>query len=84
MIITTCCQGTYEIVPDFQWYLELLVVDLAYYDRTLHCREIYDTLLDVVRLVRAARRCAVKLMVKVLSDDTLELCACSEVLLAVT
>lgn len=81
-----CSQNTYENVADFEWYLSVLV-DLAYVSKVDIGAKIRDQLVDVVGRVRAARGYAVKLMVKVLSDDTFLLHAgdpgsCSEVLWA--
>jgi AP-3 complex subunit delta len=71
---------------DFEWYLSVLV-DLAYVANVNVGARIRDQLVDVVGRVKAARRCAVKLMVKLLSDDTfLEVdgdeSSCTEVLWA--
>jgi hypothetical protein len=81
-----CSQNTYDNVVDFKWYLSVLV-DLAYVSNFDIGTQIRDQLVDVVGRVRAARSYAVKLMVKVLSDDTFLLHAgeqdsCSEVLWA--
>jgi AP-3 complex subunit delta-1 len=81
-----CSQNTYDNVIDFEWYLSVLV-DLAYVSNVDIGTQIRDQLVDVVGRVRAARSYAVKLMVKVLSDDTFLLHAgeqgsCSEVLWA--
>ncbi|KAG2365496.1 adaptin N terminal region-domain-containing protein [Suillus spraguei] len=85
-IMTMCSQNTYDNVVDFEWYLSVLV-DLAYVSNVDIGTQIRDQLVDVVGRVRAARSYAVKLMVKVLSDDTFLLHAgepgsCSEVLWA--
>jgi len=85
-IMTMCSQNTYENVTDFEWYLSVLV-DLAYVSNVDIGAKIRDQLVDVVGRVRASRSYAVKLMVKVLSDDTFLLHAgepgsCSEVLWA--
>jgi AP-3 complex subunit delta-1 len=85
-IMTMCSQNTYDNVADFEWYLSVLV-DLAYVSNVDIGTQIRDQLVDVVGRVRAARSYAVKLMVKVLSDDTFLLHAgeqgsCSEVLWA--
>lgn len=85
-IMTMCSQNTYDNVSDFEWYLSVLV-DLAYVSNVDIGTQIRDQLVDVVGRVRAARSYAVKLMVKVLSDDTFLLHAgeqgsCSEVLWA--
>lgn len=68
-ILDVCSQSTYDNVVDFEWYLSVLV-DLAYVAHADVGARIRDQLVDVVGRVRAARRYAVKLMVKVLSDDT--------------
>lgn len=85
-ILTICSQDTYENVIDFEWYLSVLV-DLAYVASVKVGQEIRDQLVDVVGRVRAARRYAVKLMVKLLNDETFFLNAsdedsCAEVLWA--
>ena len=71
---------------DFEWYLSVLV-DLAYVANVNVGARIRDQLVDVVGRVKAARRYAVKLMVKVLGDDTFseqygEDGSCAEVLWA--
>jgi len=81
-----CSSSTYDNVLDFEWYLSVLV-DLAYISNVDIGGQIRDQLVDVVGRVRAARAYAVKLMVKVLSDETFLLNAgepgsCSEVLWA--
>lgn len=81
-----CYSSTYDHVVDFEWYLSVLV-DLTYISNVDIGTQIRDQLVDVVSRVRAARAYAVKLMVKVLSDETLWLNAgkpgsCSEVLWA--
>ncbi|EIW87162.1 Adaptor protein complex AP-3 delta subunit [Coniophora puteana RWD-64-598 SS2] len=68
-IVSICAQDTYEHVVDFEWYLSVLV-DLAYISNVNVGPLIRDQLVDVVGRVRAARRYAVQLMVRVLSDDT--------------
>ncbi|KIJ66444.1 hypothetical protein HYDPIDRAFT_87029 [Hydnomerulius pinastri MD-312] len=85
-IMSMCSSSTYDSVTDFEWYLSVLV-DLAYISNVDIGAQIRDQLVDVVGRVRAARSYAVKLMVKVLSDDTFLLNAgepgsCSEVLWA--
>ena len=85
-IISMCSGSTYDNVVDFEWYLSVLV-DLAYISNVDIGAQIRDQLVDVVGRVRAARAYAVKLMVKVLSDETLllnsgEPGSCSEVLWA--
>ncbi|KAF8131643.1 adaptin N terminal region-domain-containing protein [Boletus edulis] len=85
-IISMCSSSTYDNVVDFEWYLSVLV-DLAYISNVDIGAHIRDQLVDVVGRVRAVRAYAVKLMVKVLSDETLLLNAgepgsCSGVLWA--
>lgn len=85
-IISMCSSSTYDNVVDFEWYLSVLV-DLAYISNVDIGAQIRDQLVNVVGRVKAARTYAVKLMVKVLSDETLMLNAgepgsCSEVLWA--
>lgn len=81
-----CSSSTYDNVVDFEWYLSVLV-DLAYISNVDIGAQIRDQLVDVVGRVKAARAYAVKLMVKILSDETLlmnvdEPGSCSEVLCA--
>ncbi|KAH7915689.1 adaptin N terminal region-domain-containing protein [Hygrophoropsis aurantiaca] len=85
-IMAICSQSTYDNITDFEWYLSVLV-DLAYVSGVDVGAQIRDQLVDVVGRVRGARPYAIKLMVKVLSDDTFLLHAdqpgsCSEVLWA--
>lgn len=85
-ILDVCSQSTYDNVIDFEWYLSVLV-DLAYVANVNVGSRIRDQLVDIVGRVKAARRYAVKLMVKVLSDDTFleeggEEGSCTEVLWA--
>lgn len=85
-VLDICSQDTYENVVDFEWYLSVLV-DLAYVANVNVGARIRDQLVDVVGRVKAARRYAVKLMVKVLGDDTFseqhgEDGSCAEVLWA--
>ena len=85
-IISMCSSSTYDNVVDFEWYLSVLV-DLAYISNVDIGAQIRDQLVDVAGRVRAARAYAVKLMVKILSDETLLLNAgepgsCPEVLWA--
>ena len=73
-------------MTDFEWYLSVLV-DLAYVASVDVGLQVRDHLVDVIGRVRAARRYAVKLMVKLLNDDTFLLNAsdegsCAEVLWA--
>jgi len=85
-ILSICSQDTYANVTDFEWYLSVLV-DLAYVASVDVGLQIRDQLADIVGRVKAARRYAVKLMVKLLNDDTFLLNApdegsCAEVLWA--
>ena len=85
-VLDICSHDMYENVVDFEWYLSVLV-DLAYVANVNVGARIRDQLVDVVGRVRAARRYAVKLMVKVLGDDTFperygEDGSCAEVLWA--
>ncbi|KAH7886244.1 adaptin N terminal region-domain-containing protein [Phlebopus sp. FC_14] len=85
-IMSMCSQSTYDNVTDFEWYLSVLV-DLAYISNVDIGEQIRDQLVDVVGRVRAARGYAVKLMAKLLADDSFVLNAgepgsCSEVLWA--
>ncbi|KAI6133633.1 adaptin N terminal region-domain-containing protein [Pisolithus thermaeus] len=85
-IISMCSDSMYDNVTDFEWYLSVLV-DLTYVSDVDIGAQIRDQLVDVVGRVRAVRACAVKLMVKLLSDETLlvhagEPGSCSEVLWA--
>ena len=59
----------YENIIDFEWYLSVLV-DLAYVAGVNIGTQIRDQLMDVTIRVRATRRYAVQLMVKLLSDDS--------------
>ncbi|PCH34264.1 Adaptor protein complex AP-3 delta subunit [Wolfiporia cocos MD-104 SS10] len=77
---------TYDNVLDFEWYLSVLV-DLAYVAAVDVGALIRDQLVDITGRVRGARRYAVQLMVRVLSDDTFlanapEPGGCAEVLWA--
>lgn len=77
---------TYDNVVDFEWYLSVLV-DLAYVAGVPVGGAIRDQLVDIVARVRAARRFAVQLMVKVLTDESFlanatEESGCPEVLWA--
>ncbi|KAI5998114.1 adaptin N terminal region-domain-containing protein [Pisolithus albus] len=85
-IISMCSDSMYDNVTDFEWYLSVLV-DLTYVSGVDIGAQIRDQLVDVVGRVRAVRPYAVKLMVKLLSDETLlvhagEPGSCSEVLWA--
>jgi len=85
-ILALGAQDTYENVVDFEWYLSVLV-DLAYVAGVNVGQQIRDQLVDIVGRVRAARRFAVQLMVKVLTDESFlanasEDGGCSEVLWA--
>lgn len=79
-------QDTYENVIDFEWYLSVLV-DLAYVAAVNVGAQIRDQLVDIVGRVKAARRFAVQLMVKVLTDESFlvnasEEGSCAEILWA--
>lgn len=86
-ILQICSYSTYDNVTDFEWYLSVLV-DLAYVGDSKLGTVIRDQLVDVVGRVRAARRFAVQLMFKLLSDESLmptsqgDEVSCSEVLWA--
>ncbi|OBZ78815.1 AP-3 complex subunit delta-1 [Grifola frondosa] len=85
-ILSLGAQDVYENVVDFEWYISVLV-DLAYVAGVDVGVEIRDQLVDITGRVRGARRYAVQLMVKLLSDDTFLLNAsdagsCAEVLWA--
>ncbi|KAL4070486.1 adaptin N terminal region-domain-containing protein [Scleroderma citrinum] len=85
-IISMCSSSVYDNVSDFEWYLSVLV-DLTYISNVDIGTQIRDQLVDVVGRVRAVRAYAVKLMVKLLSDQMLLMHAgepgsCSEVLWA--
>lgn len=56
-------------MTDFEWYLSVLV-DLAYVANVDVGKDIRDQLVDITARVRAARRFAVMLMVKILADDS--------------
>ncbi|EMD42246.1 hypothetical protein CERSUDRAFT_102602 [Gelatoporia subvermispora B] len=68
-ILALGSQDMYDNVADFEWYLSVLV-DLAYVAGVSVGEQIRDQLLDIAVRVRGARRFAVQLMIKVLSDDT--------------
>ncbi|CCL98144.1 uncharacterized protein FIBRA_00138 [Fibroporia radiculosa] len=68
-ILSLGSQDTYTNVLDFEWYLSVLV-DLAYVAGADVGSQICDQLVDIAGRVRAARRYAVQLMVKVLTDDS--------------
>jgi AP-3 complex subunit delta-1 len=76
-ILSICSRDTYANVTDFEWYLSVLV-DLAYIASVDVGLQIRDQLVDIVGRVKAARRYAVKLMVKLLNDDTFLLNASDE------
>jgi AP-3 complex subunit delta-1 len=69
-ILDICSASTYENVTDFEWLLSVLV-DLVYVARVDVGAQIRDTMVDVVGRVRAARRYAVSLTVKLLGDTSL-------------
>jgi AP-3 complex subunit delta len=81
-----CSRNLYQNVQDFDWYLSVLL-DLIYVAGADVAALIREQLVDVTVRVRACRNYAVKLMVKLLDDDTLVLGAdeptkCSGVLWA--
>ncbi|KIK25351.1 hypothetical protein PISMIDRAFT_9708 [Pisolithus microcarpus 441] len=83
---TLCSDSMYDNVTNFEWDLSVLV-DLTYISGVDVGAQIHDQLVDVVERVWAVRAYAVKLMVKLLSDETLlvhagEPGSCSEVLWA--
>ncbi|KZT08745.1 Ap3d1 protein [Laetiporus sulphureus 93-53] len=85
-ILALGSQDTYDNVIDFEWYLSVLV-DLAYVSGANVGPQIRDQLVDIVGRVRGARRYAVQLMVKALTDDSFLLNAseegsCAEILWA--
>ncbi|THH19000.1 hypothetical protein EW146_g2089 [Bondarzewia mesenterica] len=85
-ILSMLSQDTYSNITDFQWYLSVLV-DLAYVASVDVGSQIRDQLVDIVGRVRAVRRWAVELMIRLLSDETFLLNAkeegsCAEVLWA--
>ncbi|RPD64688.1 Adaptor protein complex AP-3 delta subunit [Lentinus tigrinus ALCF2SS1-7] len=67
-ILALGSQDVYANVTDFEWYISVLV-DLAYVARVNIGEEIREQLVDIAGRVRAARRYAVQVMVKLLSDD---------------
>ncbi|KAI0652531.1 Ap3d1 protein [Trametes meyenii] len=68
-ILALGVQDMYENVTDFEWYISVLV-DLAYVARVNIGAEIREQLVDIAGRVRGARRYAVQVMVKLLSDDS--------------
>lgn len=64
----------YENVQDFDWYLSVLL-DLIYVANADVGTPIRDQLVDVTVRVRACRNYAVRLMTKLLDDDSLVLSA---------
>jgi AP-3 complex subunit delta len=81
-----CSRNLYQNVQDFDWYLSVLL-DLIYVAGADVAALIREQLVDVTVRVRACRNYAVKLMAKLLDDDTLVLGAdeptkCSGVLWA--
>ncbi|KAI1793066.1 Adaptor protein complex AP-3 delta subunit [Ganoderma leucocontextum] len=67
-ILSLGSQDVYDNVTDFEWYISVLV-DLAYVARVDVGAEIREQLVDITGRVRATRRYAVQVMVKLLSDD---------------
>ncbi|KAI0778814.1 Ap3d1 protein [Trametes elegans] len=85
-ILALGSQDLYDNVTDFEWYISVLV-DLAYIARVNIGPEIREQLVDIAGRVRGARRYAVQVMLKLLSDDSFLLNAsddggCPEVLCA--
>jgi AP-3 complex subunit delta-1 len=85
-ILAVCSQNTYENVANFEWLLSV-VVDLVYVARAKIGPQLRDLFIDVVGRVRGARRYAVQLAVKLLSDTSLlssldDEDSCSEILWA--
>ncbi|KAI0800586.1 Adaptor protein complex AP-3 delta subunit [Fomes fomentarius] len=68
-ILSLGSQDLYDNVTDFEWYISVLV-DLAYVARVNVGAEIRVQLVDITGRVRAVRRYAVQVMVKLLSDDS--------------
>lgn len=68
-ILALGSQNLYDNVTDFEWYISVLV-DLAYVARVNVGAEIREQLVDIAGRVRAVRRYAVQVMVKLLSDDS--------------
>ncbi|KAM5535884.1 hypothetical protein V8D89_010502 [Ganoderma adspersum] len=68
-ILSLGSQDVYDNVTDFEWYISVLV-DLAYVARVDVGAEIREQLVDITGRVRATRRYAVQVMVKLLSDDS--------------
>ncbi|RDX42973.1 Adaptor protein complex AP-3 delta subunit [Lentinus brumalis] len=68
-ILALGSQDVYDNITDFEWYISVLV-DLAYVARVNVGAEIREQLVDIAGRVRAARRYAVQVMVKLLSDDS--------------
>lgn len=68
-ILSLGSQDLYDNVTDFEWYISVLV-DLAYVARVNVGAEIRVQLVDITGRVRAVRRYAVHVMVKLLSDDS--------------
>ncbi|PIL31329.1 hypothetical protein GSI_06027 [Ganoderma sinense ZZ0214-1] len=68
-ILSLGSQDVYDNVTDFEWYISVLV-DLAYVARVDVGAEIREQLVDITGRVRATRRYAVQVMVKLLSDES--------------
>lgn len=68
-IIAMCSKDLYDNVEDFEWYLSVLV-DLAYVAGPEIGETIKDQMLDIVARVRSVRPFAVRLMTKVVGDES--------------
>jgi AP-3 complex subunit delta len=69
-IIDMCSKEMYQNVDDFDWYLSVLV-DLAYVSGVDISGPLREQLVDVTARVQACRSYGVKLMTKILDDDSL-------------
>jgi AP-3 complex subunit delta-1 len=61
-IVTLCSQDTYELVLDFEWYIDVLV-DLIHYSGVNASKQLSSQLMDVGIRVVAVREYAVQMMV---------------------
>jgi AP-3 complex subunit delta-1 len=61
-IVTLCSQDTYELVLDFEWYIDVLV-DLIHYSGVNASKQLNSQLMDVGIRVVAVREYAVQMMV---------------------
>ncbi|KZS93329.1 ARM repeat-containing protein, partial [Sistotremastrum niveocremeum HHB9708] len=85
-IIEMCSRADFENITDFEWYLSVLV-DLAYIASVRIGALIRDQIIEVTLRAKSTRPYCVKLMSKLIGDDTLALSStdedsCSEVLWA--